>query len=301
MRRVGQTARDDRFCDQLTQDQDLFLKWAGEKWPVFLSRIRNWESLWDPIDPADLGDVIRKVHDNRGLVIMPGLGDNVHIEIRTDAVICAQLQDAIDAVYQRMFNEDWVWASDYYGDDFSVSKLPRSRTQRLHDALIEVIRAGYAQIDPGATITTNVVIDERTLLNTCERAEGSHPPQRSSVDAETMRSETTRGARLSPQLALAFAMAGHLRSVKLSSVSLEASRKNRLFQGLQRLLILIRDPHCVGAGCGTRSHECEVDHTEPRSHGGLTSDANGRPMCPPCHRYKTWIETHGLKPPKASA
>ena len=55
VRRVSQIARDPRFCDQVTEDQDLFLKWAGEKWPVFLSRVRNWESLWDPIDPAALG------------------------------------------------------------------------------------------------------------------------------------------------------------------------------------------------------------------------------------------------------
>lgn len=199
-----------------------------------------------------------------------------------------------------MFKQDWVWATDYYRDDFSVSKLPRTQTQRLHDALIEVVRAGYAQIDPGATITTNVVIDERTLLDACERAEGSHPDRRPSTDAELMRCETTREARLSPQLALAFAMAGHLRAVKLSAVSLEASRKKRLFKGLQRLLIMIRDPLSVGPGCGTRSHGCDVDHTQRHSQGGLTSDANGQPMCPPCHRHKTWIETHGLKPPNSN-
>ena len=60
---------------------------------------------------------------------------------------------------------------------------------------------------------------------------------------------------------------------------------------------MIRDRHCTGPGCDTRSWHCEADHIIRSADGGETIATNGGPGCGPCHRHKTRLENLGLWPP----
>jgi 5-methylcytosine-specific restriction endonuclease McrA len=62
--------------------------------------------------------------------------------------------------------------------------------------------------------------------------------------------------------------------------------KRRTFTGALRRAIQVRDRHCQHpAGCDVAADDCDVDHTVPYTHGGATSQFNGRLQCPPQNRH----------------
>jgi 5-methylcytosine-specific restriction endonuclease McrA len=53
----------------------------------------------------------------------------------------------------------------------------------------------------------------------------------------------------------------------------------RLFTGATRRAVQLRDHECFHPFCDVPSSDCEVDHVQPWSAGGATTQANGRPAC----------------------
>ena len=56
--------------------------------------------------------------------------------------------------------------------------------------------------------------------------------------------------------------------------------RRRFFTGALRRAIEVRDRQCTHpSGCDVPAEECEIDHIQPYSRGGLTTQANGRCRC----------------------
>ena len=53
----------------------------------------------------------------------------------------------------------------------------------------------------------------------------------------------------------------------------------RLFSGATRRAVEVRERECFDEYCDVPSADCEIDHIQPYSEGGLTVQANGRPAC----------------------
>ncbi len=53
-----------------------------------------------------------------------------------------------------------------------------------------------------------------------------------------------------------------------------------------RHLINARNTTCTAPGCGRRAARCDLDHTDPHHHGGLTCECNLAPLCRHHHRCK---------------
>ncbi|MGH9187347.1 MAG: HNH endonuclease signature motif containing protein [Acidimicrobiales bacterium] len=50
----------------------------------------------------------------------------------------------------------------------------------------------------------------------------------------------------------------------------------------------MRDRHCTHpSGCDDPAHQCHIDHIDPYAHGGQTTQANGRLLCPLHNRRPT--------------
>ena len=60
---------------------------------------------------------------------------------------------------------------------------------------------------------------------------------------------------------------------------LDVGVRRRLFTGATRLAVHLRDRECFHPYCDRRAGDCDVDHIQPWSAGGLTTQANGRPAC----------------------
>jgi hypothetical protein len=69
------------------------------------------------------------------------------------------------------------------------------------------------------------------------------------------------------------------RAVMEPSGRVEVSSTNRLFTGATRRAIELRDRECVHAFCDVPGARCQADHSLPWSHGGLTTQDNGRLLC----------------------
>jgi hypothetical protein len=54
----------------------------------------------------------------------------------------------------------------------------------------------------------------------------------------------------------------------------------RLFKGALRRAIQVRDRSCTHKLCDAPIDRCDVDHVEPWDDGGLTTQENGRLLCP---------------------
>jgi hypothetical protein len=167
--------------------------------------------------------------------------------------------------------------------------------------------AGIGNDPSTANVVVNLTVDVDTLTEEAERrdaaARGEEPPARNTDDvarrAATRRCESESGRAISPADALDFAIAGHIRMFVMNTATRDftASAKQRLFTGALRRGIMIRDRHCTGPGCGTRSWHCDADHVLRYNDGGETTATNGGPGCGPCHRHKTRLENLGLWPP----
>ena len=57
----------------------------------------------------------------------------------------------------------------------------------------------------------------------------------------------------------------------------DLGERTRFFTGPRREAILLRDRRCQHPGCRVPAHNCQVDHIEPRSKGGLTNQDNPWP------------------------
>jgi hypothetical protein len=51
-------------------------------------------------------------------------------------------------------------------------------------------------------------------------------------------------------------------------------------------LVKARNTTCTAPGCGRRAARCDLDHTDPHHHGGLTCECNLAPLCRHHHRVK---------------
>ncbi len=304
---ILRTANKPRLRELAIQAQDGFVEWAVfEDWGRFTRFMEAWAEVVDPADPQDLDE---RRWEQRGFSFTEFDGV-VMIQINTTTMAFAQFQAAGQPLVDKMFAEDWADARARCGPNATASDLTRSDSQRWHDAWIQLSRAGHGLEVPGTKLVVNVVQDQETfdteLSDAMEAVEtsinGEPAPTRTPITADealqratTYRTETLTGLTVSRPLALRAAVMGHLRHWRINTTThdFEATKTARLFTGIKRIGLIIRDPHCSTPGCQTPAHRCHMDHITPHARGGPTNPRNGQPQCPPCHRHKTMLETLG--------
>jgi hypothetical protein len=57
------------------------------------------------------------------------------------------------------------------------------------------------------------------------------------------------------------------------------AQRRRLFTGATRRAVQVRDRECFHPFCDILATDCQIDHVEPYSAGGLTTQDNGRAAC----------------------
>ena len=55
--------------------------------------------------------------------------------------------------------------------------------------------------------------------------------------------------------------------------------RRRLFTGALRRAVALRDRECFNEFCEEPAEDCEIDHVQPWSEGGPTTQENGRAAC----------------------
>ena len=170
-----------------------------------------------------------------------------------------------------MFRADWAAAKEIHGDDTCLDHLDRTPAQRRADALVEMARRSAAMpagVKPARPLLV-VHLGEDSLRRMCELGSGT-------VIAPGM---------LVPRLGEAEVQRiihdGKSRRIR------DLGERTRFFTGPLREAILLRDRRCQHPGCRVPAQDCEVDHIDPYTNGGLTIDDNGEPKCGCHNRHKS--------------
>ncbi|HWL45793.1 MAG TPA: DUF222 domain-containing protein [Ilumatobacter sp.] len=202
-----------------------------------------------------------------------------------------------------------------HGDRAQEFPLPRSVAQRRFDAFKQILLDAHAWRSSGRgpaampDPVVNIVCDQATFhellaqvgitlaeggaldLDELSRQHLRKLMSELTADPNTAFSRqirTTSGHTIHPKQLLQAILTGWVRRVILDarSVPIDFSEKVRCFTGLARQAATLLQQTCVHPGCGTPADRCQIDHNDPHSNGGATTQENAQPECGPHNRFK---------------
>lgn len=196
---------------------------------------------------------------------LTSVGDLVAVDGQLDPIGGAIVIAAIKAIAEQLAQED------------NARGCPaRSRPESWAAALVEMARRAMAMPDGAqrARVLLQIVAGHDAFAELCELSNG----------------HVIRAGQIVPHLE-----AVDVRSIVFDSAThAVATSSRRTFVGALRAVVQVRDRHCQHpSGCDEPIDRCDVDHITPWSHGGTTSQANGRLLC----RFHNRIDPQCTRPP----
>ncbi|MDO8391374.1 MAG: DUF222 domain-containing protein [Actinomycetota bacterium] len=291
---LAAVAANPRVAEHLPEAEQLLVGQAAvldfDDYSVLL---RAWEAAADP-DGAHLDH--ERAHREREATLAH-VGAKAFLNAQGGAVAGVQLKEVLDAFVHAEFLADWEAGVAIHGEAMSVSRMARTERQRRFDALLAVFAAAAGSgVLAGFEPTVNVLVDQATFEHALVKALGGTPEPLDLTVAH--RCETANGVQLDPMDVLIAAAVGHVRRVVLNSagVVVDLGRKQRLFTGALREVLLALERHCNWCGCHHTPRQ--VDHVLPFSNAGPTASWNGGPACGHHNRwrtrgYRTWRDPDG--------
>lgn len=248
--------------EALARDERILVKKAKRlRFDQFIKAVAYWEQLADPDGSEEAAEERRERRD----VHLATTHNGMYVgSVTLDPISGSIVNTELTRIEEEFFKADWDRARAETGGNPKVDDLWRTPVQRRADALVEMAaRSSLVQSDgarrPPAPLFS-VLVDWPTLSGrVCELAEGI----------------VVSPGELVPWLSFADLE----RAVMEPSGRVEVSSTNRLFTGATRRAIELRDRECVHAFCDVPGARCQADHSLPWSHGGLTTQDNGRLLC----------------------
>ncbi|MGI9079571.1 MAG: DUF222 domain-containing protein, partial [Acidimicrobiales bacterium] len=176
----------------------------------------------------------------------------------TGAIVAEELK-RIDA---ELFASDWAEAKARVGDGVSMADLARTPAQRRADALGEMATRS-ASVAPGARRPEplfSVIVGYEAFTRLCELADATV---------------------VSPGSLVPWFDQAWVERVVFDGPSrvIDVGVPRRLFGGATRRAVELRDRQCFHPYCDTPAADCDIDHVQPWSAGGPTTQDNGRLAC----------------------
>jgi hypothetical protein len=253
--------------------------------PARTLRFDDWKLLADHwLDAADPdGPEHRRERDQalRRFAVPVGLHGVGHPDGYLAPLATQTVVTALERIERELFEADWAAARAVHGDATTVAHLTRTGAQRRHDALVEMaVRATTAPADgkrPAPLVT--VMVDYPTLAGrVCELASSGTVLAPGEL-AELLGRDETLIERV------VFAGANRVRDISTA----------RTFRGVLRRVLDVAHRRCDHDTCFVPAHRCQGDHVLPWSHGGHTSQDNGRLGCGFHNRW--WYANAHRRPP----
>ena len=278
MHATAQVAANPRVRQHLDDADSLFTS-AGRDLPFddFATVLRNWEELADEDGARQRHD--RAVRDRSAAVRF--VGERAYLDAQGPAFDGVMLQAVLERFADHEWKTEWDILAARHGDKMSAGLMLRTNAQRHFDALCRIFGAAAGSDEAGPNITIELVNDEATTERTLEKALGGNPEPIAPSHAPKRHCRDTRGRVLDPRAVVAASAIGEVRRVVYGadSVTLDMSRRRRLFTGPLREAVLLSAPRCTHLGCPVPGDRCEADHLIPWSKRGPTDIANGGPKC----------------------
>jgi hypothetical protein len=250
-----------RTAERFADDQKILLDAARTlDFDDFVQAVRYWHQHADP-DGSEEGAEARKAR--RSFTMSESFDGLWFGSFTLTAIAGTIIANILRPIEAELFKTDWAEAKERLGRKPRVDELARTSQQRRADAFVEMaIRAGTAPAGgrrPAPLFTVHV--DLATLIGRIlELADGT-------VITPGEAAEHLDGADLERII------------FDTPSRVIDLSHTNRLFLGALRRVIQVRDRHCTGFACRTPAEQCDIDHINPHSRGGETTQDNGAAYC----------------------
>jgi len=175
----------------------------------------------------------------------------------------AIVANELKRIDKQFFEADWAEAKARVGENVGVGDLARTPAQRRADALTEMATrsAGAGNDSRRPEPLFSVFVGYETFVGMlCQLSDGTVISPRS----------------LRPWLDDAW-----VERVVFDGPSrvIDVGVTRRLFAGATRRAVELRDRECSHPYCDRVAADCDIDHVQPWSAGGLTTLANGRVAC----------------------
>ena len=262
--------------ETLARDEALLVKQAKRlRFDQFTRAVAYWDELADPDGSEEAAEERRS---RRDVYLEASLNGMFLGSMTLDPISGSIVSNELRQIEEEFFKADWARAREERGGNPTPDDLWRTPAQRRADALVEMAaRSSLVQPDgvrrPPAPLFS-VLVDWPTLSGrVCELAEGI----------------VVSPGELVPWLSVADLE----RAVMEPSGRVEVSPTQRLFTGGTRRAIELRDRECVHAYCDMPGLRCQADHLLPWSHGGRTTQENGRLLC----GFHNRLRNHERPPP----
>jgi Domain of unknown function (DUF222) len=226
----------------------------------FARVVAYWGQVADP-DGTEKGADAQ--HEARRVHLSQTFGGSWTLDGVFDPIGGSIVAGGLDRIEKELFAADWAEAKALVGDSVSTGDLSRTAAQRRADALVEMARRAGAVPSGGRLpdpLFTVLVGYETFAGRTCELANGTAVSPGSLV-------RWLDGAWAER---VVFDSPDRIRNVGV---------RRRIFTGATRRAVEVRDRECFHDLCDLPADECEIDHVQPWSAGGLTVESNGRPAC----------------------
>jgi len=209
-------------------------------------------------------------------------------QMTLDPISGAIVGGELNRLEEKLFEAEWAEAKERLGREPLLAELTRSPGQRRADALVEMATRSKTTKDgrrPAPLFT--VLVDYESLHGRiCQLEDGTVLPT-GHLLPWLMQADLERAT---------FQLGGHVAigaPSKLATITPEALTKAvftpqdrnevaptaRLFTGATRRAIEVRDRTCAHRTCDVAASRCQIDHIQPWSQGGDTTQANGRLLC----------------------
>jgi hypothetical protein len=258
---VLERASNPRTEDAMTRDEEVLVGHAQRlSFGMFCKVMDYWRQHADP-DGTEAD--AEAEHQARRVDLSKTFRGSWVLDGQLDPVLGTIVANQLRSIEDELFEADWAEGRDRLGDGVQASRLRRTFAQRRADALVEMaIRAGTAP------------------------AHGKRPEPLFSVlvDYETLTGricELSNGAVVTPGSLVPWLEQAWVERIVFYSPSrvIDVGVTRRLFAGATRRAVEVRDRQCYHRYCDRTAEDCQVDHIEPWSEGGPTTQANGRLAC----------------------
>jgi hypothetical protein len=266
--------------EPLEQGERLLVEQAKRlRFSEFVRVLAHFEQVVNA-DGADASEEERR--NQRDVYLGQSLGGMWLGGMTLDPISGTIVSRVLSRLEREFFEADWAEAKERLGHEPKPHELGRSSAQRRADALVEMaIRSETAPADGRrpAPLFSVLVGFEALHGRICQLEEGG---------------PIAPGA-LFPWMDSAY----FERALFTPGTRLEISIQSRLFTGATRRAIELRDRQCTHEFCEEPAVNCQVDHIQMYSQGGLTSQENGRLLCGFHNRLRNQDIVTGRAPPGA--
>jgi hypothetical protein len=243
------------------RDEAMLVGQATElRYSHFARALAYWAQRADPDGTektADAQYAARRLHLSRTF------GNSWALDGAFDPISGSVVANVLEGIEDELFATEWAEAKARVGDKVCAADLARTPAQRRADALVEMARRAEA-VPAGSRLPEplfSVLVGYETFAGPmCELADGT-------VVAPGSLLRWLDSAWVER---VVFDGPDRIRNV---------GTRRRIFTGATRRAVEVRDRECFHELCDTPAEDCQIDHVEPWSAGGPTTEDNGRPAC----------------------